>query len=119
MYDYGDTYCHWRNKALASCCDEQMEKKVTKKKKESRWKNSFENLDSKPRVMKIDNLVLNLEMKIGGGSNPAQIFAGLWHNCLVAVKRAVRRVRVRIGNGLFFVFKKFPSGTSFATHCRA
>jgi len=59
---------------------------------ESRWKNSFVNLDLKPGVMKIDDLVINTEMKIANGCNAAEIFPGVFNNCKVAVKRVAKHV---------------------------
>lgn len=59
---------------------------------ESRWKNSFENLDSKPGVMKINDLAFNPEMKIANGCNAAEIFPGLFRSCPVAVKRVAKHI---------------------------
>ncbi len=59
---------------------------------ESRWKSSFENLDLKPGVMNIDDLVTNTEMKIANGCNAAEIFPGLFHNRKVAVKRVAKHI---------------------------
>ncbi|XP_049897382.1 2-5A-dependent ribonuclease-like [Epinephelus moara] len=72
VYDYGDPNCPWRH--------------------ESRWKKSFENLDSKPGMMKIDGLTFNTTMKIANGCNAAEIFAGLYQNRLVAVKRVAKHI---------------------------
>ena len=60
--------------------------------KESRWKTAFKNLDSKPGMMKIDDLVFNTEMKIANGCNAVEIFPGLFKNCLVAVKRVAKHI---------------------------
>uniref|UniRef100_A0A8D0A3E6 Protein kinase domain-containing protein n=1 Tax=Sander lucioperca TaxID=283035 RepID=A0A8D0A3E6_SANLU len=53
---------------------------------------SFENLDCKLGIMKIDDLVFNINMKIANGCNAAEIFPGLFHNCLVAVKRVAKHI---------------------------
>ncbi|XP_049446939.1 histone-lysine N-methyltransferase set-1-like [Epinephelus fuscoguttatus] len=76
VYNYGDPNCPRQHKTNASSCVEHTEKK------ESRWKNSFENFDSKPGVLKIDDLIFNPEVKIANGCNAAEIFPGLFHNCL-------------------------------------
>ncbi len=52
----------------------------------------FENLDSQPSVMIIDDLVFNTKMKIANGCNAAEIFPGLYHNCHVAVKRVAKHI---------------------------
>ncbi len=59
---------------------------------ESRWKNSFVNLDLKPGVMNIDDLVINTEVKIANGCNAAEIFPGRFHDCKVAVKRVAKHI---------------------------
>ena len=42
--------------------------------------------------MKIDDLTFNTAMKIANGRNAAEIFAGLYQNRLVAVKRVLKHV---------------------------
>lgn len=60
--------------------------------KKSRWKNSFENLDTTHGRTTIEDLVFNTEMKIANGCNAAEIFPGLLHNSLVAVKRIAKHI---------------------------
>ncbi|CAL8264857.1 unnamed protein product [Gadus morhua 'NCC'] len=86
VYDYGDPNCQWRHKNTTSSCEDHTQKR------ESRWKTAFKNLDSKPGMMKIDDLVFNTEMKIANGCNAAEIFPGLFKNCLVAVKRVAKHI---------------------------
>ncbi len=59
---------------------------------ESRWKSSFENLDLKPGVMNIDDLVINTEMQIANGCNAEKIFPGLFQHRKVAVKRVAKHI---------------------------
>ncbi|XP_056121572.1 uncharacterized protein LOC130099790 [Rhinichthys klamathensis goyatoka] len=86
VYDYGDPNCPCRQKTCTSTFRE------IKENMESRWKNSFVNLDLKPGVMKIDDLIINTEMKIANGCNAAEIFPGVFNNCKVAVKRVAKHV---------------------------
>ncbi|XP_026076500.1 serine/threonine-protein kinase Nek2-like [Carassius auratus] len=83
MFDCGDPDFPWRQKTSTSLCREI---------KESRWKDSFENLDLKPGMMKNDEIVINTETKIADGCNAAEIFPGFFHNCKVAVKRVAKHI---------------------------
>lgn len=60
--------------------------------KESQWKSSLENLESVPGGIEIDGLIFNPKMKIANGCNAAEVFPGLFHNCLVAVKRVPKHI---------------------------
>lgn len=72
---------------------------------ESRWKNSFENLDSKPGVLKIDDLVFNPEMKIANGCSAAEIFPGCFRNCQ-KVKRIAKHISKNESEIAYFLCSK-------------
>ncbi len=85
---------------------------------ESRWKNSFENLDLKPGVMNIDDLVINTEMKIANGCNAAEIFPGLFHDCKVAVKRVAKHIsKNEMQVAHFLCSENLKAEHLFATYC--
>lgn len=43
-------------------------------------------------MFKIDGLVFNPKIRIANGCNAAEVFPGLFHNCLVAVKRVAKHI---------------------------
>ncbi|XP_030266833.1 uncharacterized protein LOC115578126 isoform X2 [Sparus aurata] len=100
VYDYGDPNCPWRHNTTASLCDGHADKR------ESRWKTSFENLDSMPGVMKIDEVNFNTKMKIANGRNAAEIFPGLLQERPVAVKRVPKHISKKELEMAYFLCSK-------------